>query len=190
MSDENKTIEIFFFEYKKNCPEFNVLIKATSANASRKELTEGRVLFQKIEESVSGILMKLNEIDQIVLNKSISIRNKSVDIKYNTSTGIHNRNYYLYDENVSFNEFVFDKISKFLNVEFDHQKYIKDSISFKNGTLKTNLFTKHRTRESCMFYEDSIEKNIEYILEYYSRLSTRLKLYFDIFSERMNDIVY
>lgn len=188
MSDENKTIEIFFFEYQKNCPEFNVLIKATSANASRNELTEGRLLFQQIKESISGITMKLYDIDQMVLNKTISRRNKNFEIEYYTSTVPNNINY-CYNPTDIFIDLVLDKISKFLDIEFDHKKYIKDSNSYKNGTLKTNIFTKHKTIECSMFYEDSIEKSIEYILEHYSRISSRLMFYFDILSESKNDRV-
>ncbi|MGL2992853.1 hypothetical protein [Flavobacterium sp. TSSA_36] len=188
MSDENKTIEILFFEYKKNCPEFNVLIKATSANASRKDLIEGQLLFQQIKESISGITMKLYDIDQMVLNKTISRRNKNIKIEYYTSTVPNNINYY-YDPADIFIDLVLDKISKFLDVEFDHHKYTKDSNSYKNGTLNTNIFTKHKTRECSMFYEDSIEKSIECVLEYYFKISSRLMLYFDILSENKNDRV-
>lgn len=125
-----------FFEYTKNCKEYQVLVKATSENATRKELKEGQIFFDKISTNCSLIFSKLSQIRNSVVEKNIPIsgslkerfNSNELKIKYKPVAGINFNSLIRIDtiEEVYYDwktEIHEQKILDHLKQNFDHEEY-------------------------------------------------------------------
>lgn len=160
---------INFFKYEKNCQDFKVLLKATSKNATRKNLKEGQQLFKSIYQNIVAIELKLSEIEQSITNRNLEnfgTREKELldlgKFKIEYEPNLEQNLEIKHQQNLEYYYGLIqpdiEEIFKFLDSNFDHEM---------NGNY-------------------SIEKSIENVLEHYSIISVKLIEYLTLFLKYKN----
>ena len=132
------THKLELYHFSKTSEEFRLLVKATSENATRKDIKKGVELFEQICKNIIILNTKLSAICRIFDRRKMSI-SSDIIVK-----GFNNNDIYLqYDDNIEaklesveissnifkgpdeyFHDIVSDVqlISKYLDLEFDHME--------------------------------------------------------------------
>jgi hypothetical protein len=183
-------MKINFFEYKKNCEEFKILIKSTSEFATRTDLKKGRQLFKSIYTNIIALNLKLNEIENSITNrhlenlgtvekKVLGLRKFKIEYEPNLEQRLYAdrefdpENYYLYIQPR------INQIVKFLDSDFDYEVHIKETFELEKKVKegKADYFIKLNLEDNKF----PIEESIKIVLEYYSEKSFMFMKYLYLF---------
>lgn len=192
-------MKLVFFEYTKNCEEFNILVKATSEDASRRDLKQGQLLFESIYQNIILIDAQLCEIESAIARKNIKIFGSdekkmfdqdviSVEYRPDFEQGIRKWENL---QNIDYDDYIhkicpsISQVLEFLGSDFDHEKYRLLTLDME----KENKENKENKKGNILYLEpgriskfrDSIKQHIEIVLEYYSKQSFKLTEYIDLF---------
>lgn len=187
--------ELTFFDYKENCKEFKTLLKATSENATRKELVEGQNLFDSIFKNIVIISSKLYDIRKAISKLDIEITGSdemenitphNFVLTYNNNSSlspIEEEHFYYSPQDDYYYTYILTQINdirKFLDSNFDHSEFIRRRSEIE-AELKLKNKGDGRLLMESRSYNVNINSSIENVLKYYSTLSGDLKKYLKLF---------
>ncbi|WP_035641464.1 hypothetical protein, partial [Flavobacterium gilvum] len=176
--------------------EFNILLKATSEDASRRDLKQGQLLFESIYQNIILIDAQICGIESAIACKNIKIFGSDekkmfdqevilVEYRPDFEQGIRKWENL---QNIDYNDYIHNiypsisKVLEFLGSDFDHEKYrllTLDMEKENKENKKGNIL--YLEPGSISKFSNSIKQHIEIVLEYYSKQSFKLTEYIDLF---------
>lgn len=190
--------KLAFFEYKKNCKEYKILIKAIDENATRTEVNEGKILFDLIYKNIIIINQKLYKIRNSIIERKLEIKGSVekrninphtfhviYDFKDNTDSKLYINQQQEEEIYYGILHLDFENIRKYLKSDFNHSEY---DLKTKEIERKINDNTAIDSEKlSQPVKKNNIIDSIENSLKYYSNVSNQLERYLGLFIELENN---
>ena len=180
--------EIIFFNYKKGCKEERILKKATGKSSTRKDLIEGKKLFDSITKNIAIIDSKQFTITRNILNNKVAILGSNyrdligqdeVEItdEYDILKKDFDSNFNDLSPELTLNAHI-KKINSYLDPYFDHDDEIKKIKKMQKDNGPDSWRFRHEF--GLRIFKLPISKSVEYVLNKYSKASNKLKQYYDL----------
>lgn len=185
-------IDLHFFDFKKNCKEYIILVKATSRDATRSEVLKGQELFDSIYKRISALEKLLDNVNSAITRRDVTIKrgDEQIDsnehrlqIKYPPEIDFNIS--YRYDMDYYYGHVLphIQEINHYLKFDFDHNLHVhmrnKRNVEIEEKIKKGSA----SVLEKLVFDRKplQIKDCIEVFLQHYSDLSYRFMKFIDVF---------